>query len=80
MSQWLKAIYHKGAFIPQESCDIPEGSEVELIVQGPFIFPPRVNKSEERETILRKVVERMQQNPIPEGVPQLTREVLHDRR
>jgi len=80
MSQRLKAVYHRGTFLPQEPCDVPEGSEVELIIQGPFIFPPAVRKSEEQEHILKMVVERMQQNPIPAGAPHLTREALHERR
>jgi predicted DNA-binding antitoxin AbrB/MazE fold protein len=80
MSQRLKAVYHDGAFLPQEPCNLPEGSEVELIVQGPFVFPPEVEEPEERERALRMVVERMQHNPIPAGAPPLTREALHERR
>ena len=35
----LKAVYQEGVFIPRERCEIPEGSEVELIIQGPLILP-----------------------------------------
>lgn len=80
MSRRLKAVYQRGIFSPREPCDVPEGSEVELIIQGPFILPPGVREPEEQKQILRRVVERMQQNPIPAGAPHLTREALHERR
>jgi len=80
MSQKLRAVYQGGTFLPQEPCDVPEGSEVELIIQGPFILPPEVREPEEQGSILRTVAQRMQQNPIPAGAPRLTREALHERR
>lgn len=79
MSQRLKAVYHRGAFLLQEPCDVPEGSEVGLVIEGPFLLSPEVREPKEQEHILRAVVERMQQNPIPAGVPPLTRESLHER-
>jgi predicted DNA-binding antitoxin AbrB/MazE fold protein len=80
MGQTLRAIYRQGAFIPQVACDLPDGSEVELIIQGPTILAPEVSDPEEREQILRKMIERMRQNPIPADSPRLTRESLHERR
>jgi predicted DNA-binding antitoxin AbrB/MazE fold protein len=80
MPRSVKAVYHNGVFITREFCDIPEGSEVELIIQGPALLPPEVKGSEEKERILRMAVERMQQNPIPSRAPRLTREALHERR
>jgi hypothetical protein len=79
MSRRLRAVYCAGTFLPQEPCDVPEGSEVELIIEGPFIFPPEVKEPEERERVLRATVQRMQQNPIPAEAPPLTREALHER-
>lgn len=79
MTRRLKAVYHGGTFLPQEPCDIPEGSQVELVIQGPFIIPGEVKELEEKKLILRNVVERMQRNPIPSGAPHLTREALHER-
>jgi predicted DNA-binding antitoxin AbrB/MazE fold protein len=75
----MKAVYHNGVFITREFCDIPEGSEVELIIQGPALVSPEVKGSEEKERILRMTVERMQQNPLPANAPRLTREALHER-
>jgi predicted DNA-binding antitoxin AbrB/MazE fold protein len=80
MSQRLRAVYRKGAFHPRESCDLPDGSEVELTVQGPFILPPDVKEPKEQKRILRTVINSMQGNPIPAGAPPLTRDSLHDRR
>jgi hypothetical protein len=60
-------------------CDLPEGAEVELILQGPIILPPEVTEPEERMRILTEMVDRMQKNPLPAGAPPLTRESLHER-
>jgi predicted DNA-binding antitoxin AbrB/MazE fold protein len=80
MSHQLKALYRGGVFVPQEPCNVPEGSEVELIIQGPLILPPEVKEDEERQHILGMVIERMQHNPLPVDAPRLTREALHERR
>ncbi len=80
MSQRLRATYQRGAFIPETPCDLPEGAEVELILRGPTILPPEVTEPEERARILARLVDRMQQNPIPAEAPPLTRESLHERR
>jgi predicted DNA-binding antitoxin AbrB/MazE fold protein len=80
MAHKVKAIYQSGVFVPEGPCDVPEGSEVELIIQSPLILPPEVKEAKERQHILRMVVERMQQNPLPVDAPGLTREALHERR
>jgi predicted DNA-binding antitoxin AbrB/MazE fold protein len=33
MSQRLRAVYRSGNFLPQEPCDVLEGSEVELTIK-----------------------------------------------
>jgi predicted DNA-binding antitoxin AbrB/MazE fold protein len=80
MSQRLKARYQGGTFVPEAPCDLPEGAEVELIVQGPMVLPPEVTDPVERERILEALIERMKENPIPPDAPPLTRETLHERR
>jgi hypothetical protein len=80
MEQKLRATYRQGAFIPQAACDLPDGSEVDLIVQGPAIITPRVTDPGEREQLLRRLIDRMRQNPIPAGAPRFTRDSLHERR
>jgi predicted DNA-binding antitoxin AbrB/MazE fold protein len=80
MYQKLRAIYHEGAFLLQEPCDLPEGVEVELIVQTTPILPPEVTDLVERGRILQVVTQRMKQNPIPGTAPRFTREELHERR
>jgi len=80
MSQRLRAIYQNGAFIPQSPCDLPENSEVELIIETPRVIPPKVTDPEERKRILAEMVERMRANPIPADAPHFTREELHERR
>lgn len=80
MSHRVRAIYQNGAFIPQEPCALPEGSQVELIIENPHILPPTVTDPEERKRILRELVENMRNNPIPANAPHFTREELHERR
>ena len=81
MVQRLKAIYQGGTFIPQTPCDLPENSEVELIIEGPAVLPPAVTDPEERKRILEELIQKMRDNPIPANAPaRFTREDLHERR
>ena len=80
MAQRLKAIYQNGAFIPRSPCDLPENSEVDLVIEKPHILPPLETDPEERERILEELVQNMRDNPIPEDAPHFTREELHERR
>ena len=77
MSQRHRARYVKGSFVPAVPYDLPEGAEVELIIQGPAVVPPAVTDAAERDRILAEIVERMQNNPIPPAAPPLTRESLY---
>ena len=79
MSQRLRATFHLGAFIPQQPCEIPEGSEVELIVEGTTILAPEETDPETRRLILIELVESIRRHPFPRGTPLFTREELHDR-
>lgn len=80
MAQRLRAIYQNGAFIPQTPCDLPENSEVELTIHDPYTIQPTVTDPQERARILKEVVQRMKDNPIPADAPHFTREELHERR
>jgi predicted DNA-binding antitoxin AbrB/MazE fold protein len=80
MSQRIRAVFHDGAFVPQQPCDLPEGSEVELIVERSHVLPPEEKDPDERKRILKEVVEDMRSNPFPENAPRFTREDLHERR
>lgn len=79
MNYRTKAVYRKGAFIPEIPCDLPEEAKVDLLVQGPLLLPAEVTDSEERSRVLRQVTQRMQQNPIIGGAPRYTRDELHER-
>ena len=80
MGRSVKAVYQRGAFVPQEPCDVPEDAHVELLIQGPFTSPPQIISLDERREILERLVVRMQRNVIPPGAPRLTRNDLHERR
>ena len=80
MPQALKAIYHNGAFVLQTAFELPEGTEVELLIQPLQVISPPISNTETKREFLKSLVERMQQNPIPVNAPQFTREMLHERR
>ena len=80
MSQMLRAVYHQGAFVPEDPCDLAEGSKVVITVhQGAAVLPPEVTNPEERTRILNALVDRMKHNPLPPGAPRFTREEMHER-
>ena len=80
MDQRMRAIYRQGMFVLKELCDIPDESEVELIVQGPLVLPPQESDPVERARLLKNLTKRMQQNRIPLEAPRFTRDELHERR
>ena len=80
MAQRFRAIYQNGAFVPQSPCDLPENSEVDLVVEGPRRLPPLVTDPVERKRIMEELVQNMRNNPIPENAPHFTRDELHERR
>jgi hypothetical protein len=79
MTYRTKAIYRGGAFIPETRPDLPEGTEVELLVQGPLLVPPTITDPEQRARVLRQITDRMKRNPIPANAPRFTRDDLHER-
>lgn len=79
MHQRVKAVYREGAFVLREPCNIPEDSEVELVVDAPLILSPEITDPIERARILSRLTERMQHNTLPSDAPHLTRDVLHER-
>ncbi len=80
MPQALKAIYSNGTFILQTAFELPEGTEVELLVQSPDILSPPISDTKAKQRFLTSLIERMQQNPIPMNAPRFTRDMLHERR
>lgn len=78
--QALKAIYRNGTFILQSAFELPEGTEVELLIQSPHVVSPLLSGVEVKKQFLKSLVERMQQNPIPLNAPRFTRDMLHERR
>ena len=79
MHQAIKAIYRNGAFILQTAFELPEGTEVELLIQSSQVVSPSVADLETKRQFLKSLVERMQHNPIPLNAPRFTREMLHER-
>lgn len=80
MSQQIRAVFHNGAFVPEEPYDLAEGSEVQLTIHSARVLPPGEKNPEERRRILTEVVENMRKHPFPENSPRFTREEMHERR
>jgi hypothetical protein len=69
MTYRMKAVYRDGAFVPETRCPLPDNAEVDLVVQSPVRTSPAVTDPEQRHSLLRRITERMRQNPIPAGAP-----------
>lgn len=80
MPEALNAIYSNGAFILETPYNLPEGTEVEILIKSSQPLPPPISAPVEKQRFLKPLVERMQQNPIPFNAPRFTREMLHERR
>ena len=80
MIRELKAVFRNGAFIPQEPCEIPEDTEVRLIVQPSGLQPPQITDPAERAAVLQRMIERMQRSCVPPEAFPISREELHERR
>ena len=80
MNDRLKAVYRGGAFVPETPCDLPEGAEVDLLIQGPLVLSPSVTEPEARAALLKQLALRMRQNPVPAQAPRYARDQLHERR
>ena len=79
MIRRIRAVYRNGTFCPETPCDLPDNSEVELLVQETNVRRPSVTDPEERIRTLQRITERMQNNPLPPGAPQFSRDELHER-
>jgi predicted DNA-binding antitoxin AbrB/MazE fold protein len=79
MDTIVNAVFRNGVFVPTIECDIPEITEVQVILRGPASTPKVAADPEERARIRREVVQAMRRNPIPANAPRFTREQLHER-
>jgi predicted DNA-binding antitoxin AbrB/MazE fold protein len=80
MPPTLKAVYRNGTFILETACNLPEGSEVELLIQSSSVVSPPISDVESKQHFLNLLISRMRQNPIPLNAPHFTREMLHEGR
>lgn len=81
MIQRVPATFKNGAFVPDEACDLPENTRVEVIVPEESRLPSNGRDEAERKAILQEVVKMIESNPIPVSAPaKFTREELHERR
>jgi hypothetical protein len=81
MSLRLRAIYKEGAFIPiaSENLEVPENTEVELIVSTAKVTPPTVTGEDERHQVLKELLASWDKYPVRPDAPSLTRDDLHER-
>jgi predicted DNA-binding antitoxin AbrB/MazE fold protein len=88
MLEVVETVYKNGAFVPEKSFDLPEGTRVKIVIETleqkfeakPIIQEPTITDPEERKKALAKLIENMRSNPIPADAPRkFTREELYER-
>jgi predicted DNA-binding antitoxin AbrB/MazE fold protein len=80
MPDTLRAIYRNGAFVPVVPCDLPEETEVQVVVQnGAEMIPPLESDPIRRGEIKKRLLQRMSNSPLPPDAPKLTRDQFHER-
>ena len=80
MNHRIRATFHRGAFVPDQPYELPEGANVDLLIAAPSRLPPQVTDPEERARLLGDLVKNIRKHPLTADAPRLTREELHDRR
>ena len=80
MNHKIRATFQGGTFVPHQPCELPEGADVDLWIEGPTVLPPEVTDPHEKARLLSELVESIRQHPLAADAPRLTREELHDRR
>ena len=64
MFKKVKATYRNGTFIPNSPYDVPENTEVELMVNCPCEYAQDVLDPETRKAILHELLTRMSQSSL----------------
>jgi len=81
MADYFRAVFHNGSFIPVTPCGLPDETQVLLTVHSSeLVVPPQVTDPAERAGILRGIVERMRQNPLPATAAKFSRDQALERR
>lgn len=82
MAMKVRAVVRDGKLVPQAPLGLPEGTEVEVSIEGPAAVPAEVTDPEEKRRIVEEVIQSMQANPIPPEAPPLpfSREWMNERR
>ncbi len=64
MFKKVKATYSNGTFIPNIPCNLPDNTEVELMVNFPSEYAQDVLDPETRKAILHELLTRMRQSSL----------------
>jgi predicted DNA-binding antitoxin AbrB/MazE fold protein len=80
MTETIRATFHNGVFVPESPVRLPDGTKVNLMIEGSRGIPPQVTDPIERKRILARVVQRLKNNPLPVPASSIKREDLHERR
>ena len=76
----FSATYRDGVFVPDESCDLPEGTRVKVAESLNGVRPPQEPDPAERRRIMKELLADMKKNPLNLASHGLTRDELHERR
>ena len=80
MAHRIRAVFRNGSFVPRVPCVLPDESEVDLVVHGPYLVPAEEPDPDKQREIMEGIIQRMQSNPLPSAAPRFTRDELHERR
>jgi len=75
----IRATFHAGTCVPHQPYELPEGANVDLLIENPTLLPPQVSDPQERARRSSELVENIRRHPLTVDASHLTREELHDR-
>lgn len=88
MLEVVETVYKGGAFVPEKTFDLPEGTRIKIVVErfpeisnsNPNVQESAVTDPEERKKNMAKFLERAGSRTISENAPRrFTREELNER-
>lgn len=73
----VKVVYHSGAFVPEDECNLPEGAHGIVVIEPSNASRPA--GEQDRKKVLLRLVEEMRENPLPVDSPRFSRDSMHER-
>ena len=65
----IKAVYQTGVFVPKDVCVLPEGTEVDVMIQAAHLDPSSATDPDEQSRLLQEAGKRGQSDVVPPTTP-----------